>query len=260
MDNFILESKIKETLNQKAEEVSADPFAAQRIRTNVYNRLEEAEYMKKRNWKKTAMVTAAICVLGSMTALGLGKTVSITGSSSPLDAIQSYEAAEALQSELDAGIKMVEKFSNGYSFKEAVPVQETGTDESGAVTGTETTLMVWYTKAGMPDVTVSSGRMSLGRLGEADEEKVLEDGTVLSYSTMLNKFVPDDYVVTDEERALMEAGKLNIGYGGMKEIQEKVSSSVLWEQDGILYHVLAFSDELGADEMLGMAQEIAESE
>ena len=260
MDNLILESKIKESLNQKAEEVSADPFAAQRIRANVYSRLKEAEDMKKRNWKKTAMVTAVICVLGSMTALGLGKSVSITASSSPKDAIPSYEAAETLQEELDAGIKMVEKFSNGYCFKEAVPREETGMDESGAVTGKETTLMVWYTKAGMPDVSVSAGRMDFGTIREADEEMVLEDGTVLSYSVMMHKYVPDDYVVSDEEKELMEAGKLSIGYGGMEEIQEMVSSSVLWEQDDILYHVFTFSDELGADELFGMAREIAESE
>ena len=261
MDDFILESKIRETLEKKSDEACADAFAARRIRAKVYQRLEEAEYMKKRNWKKMAVVTVAICVFGSMTVLGLGKTVSITSGSSPKNAIKSYAAAEAKQNSLDAEVKMVEKFSNGYAFKEAMPVEETGRDENGNVTGEGTTLSWRYVKDGMADVSVYSSRMSFGNENEADVEMVLEDGTVLRYSTMMNKFVPNGYEITEEEKELMEAGKLNIGFGGPDDtIQEKVSSSVLWEQDGILYHVFTFSDEMSAEEMFGMAQEIAESE
>lgn len=262
MDNFILESKIRETLHKKAKMAGADPFVEQRIRTKVYCRLKEAEHMKKRNWKKTAIAAAAICVLGSMTVLGLGKTVSIEGGSSPADAIKSYVAAEAKQGSLDEQIKMVEKFSNGYVFKEAVPVAETARDKDGNVTGKETTLHVIYAKEGASDIHAFSGRLSSGLPKNPDAVRILEDGTELLFSNLVTKLVAESYVITDEEKALQEAGKLNIAYDGRTgtEVETSVSSHVTWVQDEITYSIFTNGDTLSADELMDMAQEIAESE
>lgn len=261
MDNFILESKIRDTLNHKADEVEADSFAAARIRANVYQRLEETS-MKKRKWKKTVVVAAAICIIGSMSALGLGKTVHVTGHVNLNDSVYSYAEAKEMQNGLDKEVKMLEKFSNGYTFKSAVPSKNSGYDENGNVIEKETTLDVVYKKSGMEEITVYTHRMNgLGTGTYADEEMTLEDGTVLKYISMLNRFVPSGYEMTAEEQELMEIGKLNIGYGGPNQkFEEKISSSVIWEQDGIVYDIMIFSDEMSAEEMLGMAKELAESE
>ena len=259
MDNFILDNKIRETLDKKAEEAGADAFAAQRIRAKVYSKLEEAEHMKKRNWKKTAIVAAAICVLGSMTVLGLGKTVTVTGGSSHADIITSYEEAEAKQNSLDSQVKMIEKFANGYEFDFAVPVHSEGTDKDGYVTGKETTLRVSYVRDGAKEISLSVSRITMGEVGEPDAVLALEDGTELHYSTLVNKFVPVGYKMTEEEQKLMEEGKLNVAEGA-DEIEIMPSSSVIWVQDEITYHLFTFSQDMSADEMLAMAQEIAESE
>ena len=261
MDNIILEKKIKDALDHKAEEVGADSFAAQRIRAKVYQRFEEAEHMKKRNWKKTLLVSAAICVFGAMTALGLGRAVTFEAGSSPAYAIKSYVAAEEKQESLDTKVKMVEKFSNGYAFKEAVPMDETARDEAGNVTGKETTLHVVYAKDGANDLHVFSGRLSSGLPKNPDAVRELEDGTELIYTTLVNKLVAENYVITDEEKELQEAGKLNIAYDGRTgtEVETSVSSHVTWEQDGITYSMLVNGSLVEAEEMLDMAQEIAES-
>lgn len=262
MDDFILESKIRETLEKKSDEACADAFAARRIRAKVYQRLEEAEYMKKRNWKKMAVVTAAICVFGTMTALGIGKVVSFESSANPADAIQSFVAAQAKQESLDTQVKMVESFTNGYVFKEAVPMNETARDKDGNVTGTETTLYTVYEKDGENDLHVFSGRLSFGLPENPDAVKELEDGTELFYTSLVNKVVAEDYVITDEEKALQEAGKLNIAYDGRKgpEVDTSISSHVTWVQNGVTYSMMVMDGGLSAEEMFGMAQEIAESE
>lgn len=262
MDDFILEKKIKETLTKKAESVCADTYAAQRIRANVYSRIKEAEHMKNRNWKKTALVTAAICVLGSMTVLGLGKTTMITGSSSLADAIDSYVAAEAKQGSLDTQVKMIEKFSNGYVFKTAVPMDETATDKDGNITGKETTLHIVYAKEGANDLHVFSGRLNSGLPKNPDAVRTLEDGTELLFSSLVNKVVAEDYVITEEEKELQEAGKLNIACDGRTgtDVDISISSHVTWVQDEITYSMMVAGDGVTADELLGMAQEIAESE
>ena len=260
MDDFILEKKIRETLEHRAEH-AGHVFAEQRIRAKIYQelKLEEAEPMKKRNWKKTAVMAAAICVLGSMTAVALGKTVSITGSSSRENRITSYAEAEEKQESLDDDVKMLEKFSNGYAFKEAVPMEETGTDKDGNVTAKETSLNIVYSKDGAEDIYAHSSRLNLGITENPDAVRTLEDGTELVYTNIVNKFVPNGYEITEEEKKLQEDGKLNIGFKGEGgEIEIRKSSHVMWVQDEILYSLMIF-DDMEADEMLNMAQELAES-
>lgn len=259
MDNLVLEKKIEEVLEKKAEEIRADAFAGQRIRANVYSKLEEADHMKKRDWKKTALVAAAICVLGTITAMGVGRTRMIYSSSSVTDAITSYKEAKAEQGRLDSDVKMIEKFSNGYTFKEAIPSYDVGTDKDGNVTGEETTLHVRYVKEGAEEVSVSSGRLFFGPEKEGEASLTLDDGTKMQYSATMNKFVPPGYEITEEEKRLQDEGKLNIAYGS-DEIELMPSSCVVWTQEEITYTLFTFSQDMSAEEMLGMAREIAESE
>ena len=92
--------------------------------------------------------------------------------------------------------------------------------------------------------------------------KELEDGTELFYTSLVNKVVAEDYVITDEEKALQEAGKLNIAYDGRKgpEVDTSISSHVTWVQNGVTYSMMVMDGGLSAEEMFGMAQEIVESE
>ena len=53
MDDLILEKNLKETLNKKSEEIGGS-LADQRIRTRVFEAIEEEKNMKHRNWKKNS--------------------------------------------------------------------------------------------------------------------------------------------------------------------------------------------------------------
>ena len=58
--------------------------------------------------------------------------------------------------------------------------------------------------------------------------------------------------------SLRGEGKLNIGYGA-SQVEEKISVSVTWAQDGVTYCLFSFNGSLTAKEMLEMAKEVAES-
>lgn len=257
MDDSILEKKIRTTLEKKSEEARVDALTSQRIRANVYGRIEEERNMKHRNWKKVVIAAAAICVFGSITAVALNKPKYISSHSSQNEAVRDYEAAKSMMHGFDASAKVVEEFSNGYKFKEAVPKYESTHDEEHNMLEQETSMSFTYEKKGMEDVIFSSSRLTVPG-GNPDEVLVLDDGTELGYHRMANKFVPPDYTPTEEELKLQEEGKLNIGYGSDK-VQEKVSVSVYWVQDGVTYSLFSFNDSLTAEEMFQMAKEVAES-
>lgn len=258
MDDFILEKRLKETLEKKAEEVCADALAKERIRTEVYRKIKEVNGMKQKNMKKIVLVAAAICIFGSITAFALGKAVTVSSHSNHNEEVTVFEEAKAMQRDLDREVKVVEEFSNGYRFRSAVPRYEESHDKNGKSIEKETAMSFFYEKEGMEGITLFASRITLGESGTPDAVLVLEDGTELHFSELVNKFVPPDYEITEEEKKLQEEGKLNVAYGS-SEVEIKNSESVYWQQNGITYCLFMFGDDLSADEMLAMAKELAES-
>ena len=107
MDDLILEKKLKETLNKKSEEIGGS-LAGQRIRTRVFEAIEEEKNMKHRNWKKTAVAAAAICILGTMTAVAVGRPAFIMSGSSRNEIVRDYDQAVQMQEGYDGRVKSVE--------------------------------------------------------------------------------------------------------------------------------------------------------
>lgn len=258
MDDFILEERIRETLKNKADSVHVDALDRQRIQVKVYERLEEENRMKHRNWKKVIVAAAAICVLGSITAMALGRATVSVSHSSKNDAVHDYAQAVSMQNGFDKNVKSVEKFSNGYQFSEAVPTYGDERDEKGNILSERTYMTYTYEKDGLDSVMLNGYRSTMAEGTQPDQTMTLENGVELKYSKMRNKFVPVDYEPTEEELALSEAGKLNIGYGS-DEVEEMNSCSVIWKEGEITYVLFSFEDSLSGDEMLQMAKEVVES-
>lgn len=258
MDNSVLEKKIKEALEKKAGEIPMDEFCLQTMQTEVFEKIDKEEkIMKFGKWKKVMFAAAAICVLGSVTAFGLGRASSVVSHSSNKEEVYDYGKAVEMQQGYDKMFRFPESFGNGYSFKSAVPQYAQTRDENGNPLEDSVSMYVRYKKEGMADVSLSADRMGLGEGAAPAQTVTLEDGTKLLYSTMVNKFVPPDYVPTEEELAARDAGTLNLAFGS-SEIQVMNSASVMWEKDGLSYILFAFGDDLTAEDMLGMAKEAAE--
>jgi len=257
MDDSILEKRIRETLEKKSEEACVDTLTTQRIQAKVYGAIEEERNMKNRNWKKIIVAAAAICVLGSITAVAVVRPKYTSSHSNVNEVVRDYDKAAAMQKEFDKSAKFVEKFSNGYEFKEAVPKYDASHDENHNVLETGKSMAFTYAKKGVPDVTLDSSRITYPS-ENADQILALEDGTELKYHRTEHLFLPPDGKPSEEDLKLEAEGKLNIAYGS-SEVERKVTVSVTWTQDGVTYCLLSFNENMSADEILQMAKEVAES-
>ena len=255
MDDPILEKRLKHMFESRAGELPNESVREARIRRNVYEKIESEEnYMKKGFMKKAVVAVAAICVFGSMTAFAIGKIVGITSHTDVRDKVHTYEQALELQKENGLMVDFPEKFSNGYTFKSAVPVSYETEDKDGNKLGNGTQLSVTYGKDGMEDVTFSAEVGTYGELTPA-AVKTCEDGTELRFYKMTNKFVPADYKITEEDKKAQEDGNFNLAYGSDK-IEVMTSCTVEWNMAGQGYSLFKFGEDLGADEMFVMAEEI----
>lgn len=255
MDDPILEKRLKNMFESRAGELPDESVRKARIRRNVYEKIErEGNYMKKGFMKKAVAAVAAICVFGSMTAFAIGKIAGITSRTDIRDEVHTYEQALELQKENGPMVDFPEKFSNGYAFKAAVPVNYETEDKDGNKLGNGTQLSVTYGKDGMEDVTFSAEVGMDGELTPA-EVRTCEDGTELCFYKLTNKFVPADYELTEEDKKAQEDGNFNMAYGSDK-VEVMTSYTVEWNMDGQGYSLFKFGEDLGAEEMFGMAEEI----
>ena len=255
MDDPILEEKLKNMFENRADELPEDPGREAQIRRNVYGQIErEGNFMRKGIMRKTVVALAAICVLGSMTAFGVGKITGITSHSSRYDEVHTYEQALELQKKHGPAVHFPEEFSNGYTFSAAVTKYYETTDDNGNKVGTGSNLSVTYAKDGNENVTFSA-ETDLGESDDPTEEKTLDDGTTLRFYKTTNKFVPVNYELTEEDKKAQETGHFNLAYGSDK-VEIQTSYMVEWNMDGQGYYLFKFGEDQRADEMFGMAEEI----
>ena len=110
----------------------------------------------------------------------------------------------------------------------------------------------------MEDVTFSAEVGMDGELTPA-EVRTCEDGTELCFYKLTNKFVPADYELTEEDKKAQEAGNFDLAYGS-DEIEITTSCMVEWDMDGQGYSLFKFGEELSAEEMFAMAEEIIDAQ
>ena len=87
------------------------------------------------------------------------------------------------------------------------------------------------------------------------EAKRLAEKAELCFYKLTNKFVPADYELTEEDKKAQEDGNFNLAYGSDK-VEVMTSYTVEWNMDGQGYSLFKFGEDLGAEEMFGMAEEI----
>lgn len=255
MDDPILEKKLKKMFECRAEKFPNESVREARVRKNVYEQIERKGYHMKNIFMKKMIVTAAaLCVLGSMTVFAIGKITGVRAGSSQLDEVHTYEQARELQNEYGPKINFPEKFSNGYEFKSAVPVHFETQDKDGNTVGSGTRLSVTYEKSGMEDIAFSE-EVDMDGESSPTEIKVCEDGSELRFYKTVNKFVPENYELTDEDKKAQKEGHFNLSYGN-DEVEVMISYMVEWNMDGQKYSLFKFGDELSMDALFEMSEEM----
>ena len=257
-----LDDRIREALAYQTASLPEIPGREEALRSRTIRQIKEEQTMKKRDWKikKVLAAAAAMCILGSAAAMAAGNFTSFESRSFQEDVFTEYSqiAEKAEEYQVPFAVKGPETFRNGFSFREGMPIYESGLDEEGNRTELATAISLTYCKEGMADVTLSQSQAAAGLeegLGQGTE---YADGDITYYYSQEHyKFVPPSYELSEEEKIVVEAGDLIISYG-TDQVEERQVSSVSWISDGVLYILQSFDTELTEDEMVEMAREVME--
>lgn len=258
MEKEKFDSLMKETLESKADRVTMSSSLQEEIKQKVRsNGTEEAGKMRRLSTKKVVLAAAAMCVLMSVVAVAGGKAAGwVSGSNPNRPEIKTYQDIKAADSYMGSEIKSVEKFTNGYQFKQGHLMEVEEIDENNQKIGSFHEAMLYYQK-GEKRITLSVIPLGKdeGTVKHAVSEAVSYEGITLQYSKDFYKFVPADYEVTDEEQAAMDSGELYVSYGS-DEVEMKVYQSVAWDDESAHYLITGFGTDLDMETLVQMAKEV----
>ena len=254
MRKNIIDNKIKETLNITASKIEVNKNNMEITKRNVLHNIEEAENMKKIGFKKTALIVASLCILGSITAVAASNFTSIVAHSFNNEEVTSFEQVAEIAEKADMDLKYPEKFSNGYEFKSAIPIYGNYEDqETGTSSPQWTDISITYENKDGENVM-----MSVSSVLPPSEENTLSEnynGIEIGYYSYNALFVPPTYELTEEEKALEASGDIVVSYG-TDEVEKEFIEYVSWSDDGLNYSLMTQNGSLGSDGLTEMAKEI----
>lgn len=258
-----MDAEVADILVRMGERIEASGELKKRIDHQIRTSVKEERGMKHLSMKKVAIgVTAACLLVGTVCVAGTG-IKSYVGSTSVKADYQNFTDMAKAEEKIGYRVDAVERFSNGFVLDDGIHISnEAVKNQAGQEEERQKGISMEY-KRGEDDIffrvrKLYSGEDETALSGCSTWDKVVEEnGINFYYSQRIYKVVPDDYKITEAEQADIESGKLQIAYDGGQDTEVSQAYYAGWIKDGKLYALSGFDLSISADEMLGMAKEIA---
>lgn len=235
---------MRQALAEKVRGVEPSDDLLKKIRTEADGRRKENGFMKY-DMRKMVAAVAAVCAL-SVTCYAAGQLGSVL--SSGTNNIRTFAGMEKAEKKLGFDARYVETFANGMTFQYGGTGETRGQDEDGNPMGeTYKTMTVSYADEKGNNVTL----LIDGGSPYADAGVETTEG----YSKDTFLFLPDEDALTEEYKALQDAGEIYISYGS-DAVEWNEMENYFWEADGVYYSLTAADCDFGEEEMAKMAAEI----
>ena len=213
--------------------------------------------MKKSFGKKFAVVVAAVAAI-SVTAVGAGKVVSLSSGKNIHDSVDTVEKTEEQAKDAGININIVDKFDNGYTFKEGYVGDVDHWDDSGNKVATTKNLSATY--------VLGDASVYLDADQKNDESEyvdyVLEenyDGTDIYTYEWTNKFVPDDYEMTEQDKIDEAEGKVVFSYGS-DEVEVNEIKTVKFVKDNTQVTLMDMDSNVDMGELVNMLKTVIDAQ
>ncbi len=262
-----MDAEVAEVLESMGERIEASEDLKGRIDDRIRTLAKEERSMNRFSMKKVAAGVAAACLLAGTVCVAGNGIMSYVGSTSVKADYQSFADMAKAEEKVGYQVDAVERFSNGFVLDNGIHISDYAVkNQAGEKVERQKGISLEY-KKGSDDILFRVRKLYSGE-SEAQlsdrstwDKVVQEDGIDFYYSQSIYKLVPDDYEITEAEQADIESGKLQIAYDGRQGQDAEVQQSyyVGWIKDGKIYTLGGFDLSISADEMLGMAKEVAGS-
>lgn len=204
---------------------------------------------------KITAFAAALVLLLSLTAWASSV---ILGSrsihSSNIPDYYNAPSPKTLQNDIGIAPKIIESFSNGYSFESGVISENEDYDADGSVFESYKGFSCKY-KNGGSSIFMHVDAAALGNQMDDNETAAKYKGAEIKYHAYTNKLVPGNYELTEQDRADERSGKYVFSYGSSEV--EIIEVQILgWEYNELNYTLCAMDSLITKDGLVQMAKEM----
>lgn len=252
------DNELKQAVSQKAMEISPSENMFAEINKKIGS-INKEEYNMKLNIAKKSRGLLIACVLLVLTTGACFAATKIVGYSGCLDSkFETFPTERQMKKEVGFVPKYIDKFENGYAFKEAFVGEYEGKD-----TGNNTIVMLksaeftylkddaevyLYTEEKPKGVEFDNGLKD-------GEEITVSGGQLVYYYDCLNKLKPANYVMTEQDKLDEANGTYVFSFGEDNDCIKHIQM-IGWEENSISYSLECYDDKLSKDDMLKMVEEI----
>lgn len=229
-----------------------------KIKAMVNNKIDSAYTERKisimKSKKKFALIAAAATLVLGITVFAASSLITSWEShSSSIPEYTSLPSEEQCIDDFGYAPALVDTFDNGYVFKSGSVIDNTLRDDSNNSVEEFKSVTFRYEKDG-DEVNFSQDKYNSSIESHGDIIASV-DGIDVYYYSYMNKVVPPDYQLTEEDKAAEENGELIFSYGSDTVEVIKVQS-VSWADDSIHYNMMQIDGRLSPEELVGMAAEV----
>lgn len=244
-------------LTHVAERIALSDAAKERIMARSLSCVERKEtpHMSGKKIRRTVVLIAAVMMLLTVSVYAVNGTVASWGTarSSYYYSFESLPSPEKLEKELGYQPAITAAFENGYALSRGSVSYGAFFDEDYNELERYKELHATYDKDG-DELIYAVHKFDTPMEINGDVIAVV-DGVPVKYNAYDNKLVPEDYRMTDEDKAAQASGELIFSWG-VDNVEIVRVQGVDWEQDGILYGFTQIDGKLTPEELAAMAAEL----
>lgn len=207
------------------------------------------------NWRSSKRLIAIVAIAAAFLIGTTAFAIGIFASGWFSGKVAEFEQSSTQQFIREEGYKPIhiQSFSNGYIYSRGHVLENQINDaELGVVDTFKSTTFEYEKNGDLLYFTQEKSGFPVNQFGTLFESY---KGIELWYYSYINKFVPDGYEMSEEEKEAESRGELIITYGP-EEISSVRVSSLSWCVDGINYNLMQTDGKLSAEELCRMAREI----
>lgn len=221
------------------------------------NFIMEAQNNMKKHFRFTKLMVGTVAA-----ALLLGVTALATNIFGIIRETHSYLQAEFKQAPTNAQVSQalgrefqpMDTFSNGYAFQTGFTSDGENYSEDGKVVEQFKALNCSYTKEGDTINLLVDTAIAEETRDENDYAENYNESR-LYYTSYVNKRVPGDYQMTEQDLKDQEAGTYVFSFGSA-QVETAEVQILSWRANQLNYNIIAEDSALSKDELIDMAKEL----
>lgn len=204
--------------------------------------------------KVIALIAAIIMLFGISVFAATVIYGGISGHSSKIPTYYSVPSRQKLGYDIGIQFNVIDVFSNGYHFKSGHIVHNNLHDMNGYVTEKFKGLHCKYQSDSNVISFYAEAPNAYSETDNLETTETYKDAD-LKYYFYLNKIVPGNYELSEQDKKDKESGKYVFSFGS-QNIELHEVQGIKWEYNGIEYSFCAIDVSITKDELIQMAKEV----